>query len=361
MGLADNLKKQMDELEQPMPSYKGFGSATFPSFAKKEQQIDFGDLDQSPAVLYILDNSGKITHMTNRFILTGVGKGRQEKAQIVETFGLPSILFFGERVKTYSFSGLLLETTSSSQNYSGKYLWASSLVDLYDKYLRGSKLVENKSVAALSVKNSIVYGFVTALSTSENADNPRTASFNMSFIVTKEKMVGEQATIAQLYNIHQSITDGNTRTMLDSYSETISKMSEETDSVTATTKKDLLSNTSDVTTKRAINALAGNFMQSMKDHASSWASTYIAQVNPMSQIDIDAAISTIQAGLNWGEDIIIPYPTNLYEAVKGKLTTVFGTQAKDYKTHIIFLSVYLEAYNILLMAGSSPSTNELWT
>ncbi len=156
----------------------------------KTQLYDMGDMDDSPAVLFVVDSNGLPTIATNHFMLTSVQESRQEKSQIIETFGLPSFFFFGERTKVYHFSGTLIETsTTMTKQASGKNLWGTNIIDLYDRKLRGSKLAENNEEVVLTFKNYRLFGYIINLNLKHDANSPKTAGFSFSMIVRKHDFI----------------------------------------------------------------------------------------------------------------------------------------------------------------------------
>ena len=109
-------------------------------------------LGNAGAVLYIQHFGTKqFTHMTNKFYLQALDITQREKVQILETFGAPVASFFGATAKVYNFSGVALEadTQRPGENHSGEYFQGTSLLHMYENALRGTKLVEDNSIAIL--------------------------------------------------------------------------------------------------------------------------------------------------------------------------------------------------------------------
>lgn len=159
----------------------------------KGQAMTLLEDTEVPALLYIVDKNNIVKFMTNKFYLTGAQLNRQEKAQIIETFGVPSFFFFGEKTKVYNFVGTLLETKSTSEK-TNKYLWASSFSDLYENELRGTKLAKNGYEALLTFKNVSLRGFVVNLNISYNSNEQMSTPFSFSMIVRKETFSGAAST-----------------------------------------------------------------------------------------------------------------------------------------------------------------------
>lgn len=197
-----------------------------PYMKNKEPFVDLGDMDNAPAVMFVIDRNMTTKALTNKFLLTSVQESRQEKSQIIETFGLPSFYFFGERTKVYHFAGSLLETDAQvSTSFKNRYLWASSLTELYDKMLRGTKLAELNYEAVLVYKNYRLYGYPINLNLKHDANAPKTAGFSFSMIVRKQEFINDEG-ISGLYKIEQFGSTDAKRQELKDVSEELDEIKE---------------------------------------------------------------------------------------------------------------------------------------
>ena len=77
---------------------------------------------------------GTRTYNYSNFIIQNISESRQEKSQILETFGDTYIFFFGERPRILQVTGLLFNTLD--------FNWRTEFWVNYEETLRGSKLVE---------------------------------------------------------------------------------------------------------------------------------------------------------------------------------------------------------------------------
>jgi hypothetical protein len=196
-GLEELQKNSAGEtiLGVEIPDYqvtgnpKSMSKYILPNFRLKQTPEELLEYESSPAVLYIVDKYLRVQYMSNRFYLVGAEEVRQEKSQVIETFGSPSYFFFGERSKIYNFSGHLLETNSTNNVYRYKYLWASTLTDMYEKYLRGTKLAENGQEAILTFKSTRLYGYILNLNVVHNAKSPNSSAFSFSMLVRKQDFI----------------------------------------------------------------------------------------------------------------------------------------------------------------------------
>ena len=183
-------------------------SGNIDNFRKSHPQ-ELKIMSDTPAVLSIIDKFGTVSHITDKFILTSVQESRQEKAQMIETFGNPAFFFFGERIKIYSFSGHVLETNTTNENYPEKYMWGSSLSELYDTHLRGTALAKNQSYAQLTFKNVVLQGYVLNFNLNHSAQVSDISTFSFSMIITKQSYLRS----AKLwYEKYQDVSNKETAT-----------------------------------------------------------------------------------------------------------------------------------------------------
>ena len=128
-------------------------------------------------------NTGQVTHMTNKFYLQAMDISLKERVQIMETFGKPVASFFGETAKVYNFSGVALEADTTKKSQKGEYFHGTSLLYLYQTYMRGTKLVDGAAIAILQVANHSVYGYPIQFSYRAMGDLDKAIQFSFSFFV----------------------------------------------------------------------------------------------------------------------------------------------------------------------------------
>jgi hypothetical protein len=116
------------------------------------------------------------TYQYSNFIIQSVQDMRQEKAQILETFGDPYVFFFGERPRTLAVSGLLMNTHD--------FNWRSEFWYNYENTLRGTKLVEQNARIYLYYDDIIVEGYMMQAQATDDANLPYHIPFNFQLFVT---------------------------------------------------------------------------------------------------------------------------------------------------------------------------------
>lgn len=112
----------------------------------------------------------------SNFLLQQVREDRNEKYQIMETFGIPYIYFFGERARIYAFSGILIN--------SADFQWRNEFWANYDSTIRGTKLVEQEARVSLTFDDVMVEGYILGASASEDANNSFMVSFQFQMFIT---------------------------------------------------------------------------------------------------------------------------------------------------------------------------------
>jgi len=121
------------------------------------------------------DEVGRTAKYSN-FLLQNVTEARQEKTQIVETFGEPYIFFYGERPRVVQFNGILI----NSEDFN----WRAEWWENYDLYLRGTKCAQNKTRVLMSWDDIVVQGYMMNCTAQEQATEPLQVPFSFSLFLT---------------------------------------------------------------------------------------------------------------------------------------------------------------------------------
>jgi hypothetical protein len=133
----------------------------------------------------IVDSSAPkgMSNANHNFILQSVQIQRQEKAQIIETFGQEYAFFFGQRAQIISFQGALINTSD--------FNWKNEWLRNYDTYLRGTKCVETKSRVYVGFDDILVVGYVLGTSVAMTHDNPNMCPFSFQLLLTTYQDLSE--------------------------------------------------------------------------------------------------------------------------------------------------------------------------
>ena len=112
----------------------------------------------------------------SNFIIQTLVDSRQEKSQILETFGDPFIFFFGERPRILQVQGLLMNTRD--------FNWRTEFWYNYENYLRGTRLVELNARIYLSWDDILVEGYMLGAQAQDDANLPYHIPFSFTLFVT---------------------------------------------------------------------------------------------------------------------------------------------------------------------------------
>lgn len=124
-----------------------------------------------------LEIDGKrATDIYSNFLLQQVNEDRQEKQQVIETFGEPYLFLYGERPRIMAFSGILANTWD--------FNWEAEWWYNYENYLRGTRCVENDARVYLSFDNTLVAGYILAASATKTAQERNFVQFQFQLFVT---------------------------------------------------------------------------------------------------------------------------------------------------------------------------------
>lgn len=115
------------------------------------------------------------------FILQSVSDAREEKVQIIETFGDAYIFFFGERPRFLNVSAVLINSFD--------FNWKAEFWENYERYLRGTKCAEMGARVYLFYDDNIVEGFMMKAQADENAGSPMEVSLNFVLFVTNARNI----------------------------------------------------------------------------------------------------------------------------------------------------------------------------
>jgi hypothetical protein len=144
--------------------------------------------DQLAAIRVVTTKNGKEQDLVPRFtkfFLQSVQEGHTERSQIVETFGEFYVFFYGERPPVYTFTGTLMNTKAAN--------WYGDFQYYYEKFLRGTKAVEEQAVIRLTYQGRQIEGFILNAQSNTNAELQNGASISFQVLVTDRLLVNLSA------------------------------------------------------------------------------------------------------------------------------------------------------------------------
>lgn len=121
------------------------------------------------------DENKPLNEYWTDFFLQSVSESRQEKVQLMETFGDPILYVFGERPRFLQFQGYLVN--------SADFNWRSQFYENWDKYFRATSLVENDAQLFVGFDDIVVNGYPFAASTQQSAQDPNLIRFTFNLYV----------------------------------------------------------------------------------------------------------------------------------------------------------------------------------
>ena len=143
-----------------------------PSYARLEVRRANGKV----VLLKNASVDGNEGHTTSNFIVVALSEARQEKYQLLETFGQNYGFFFGERPRVIQVSAQLLNTSD--------FQWQAEWWHNYESFFRGTRLVELSARLYLYFDGRVVEGYMLDSQVSQNAQEPNTAALTFSIWVT---------------------------------------------------------------------------------------------------------------------------------------------------------------------------------
>lgn len=125
---------------------------------------------------------GRSKNGNSNFLLQQVQESRMEKHQILETFGESYVFFFGENPRFVDCQAVLLNSLD--------FNWLAEWNENYDRYLRGTKLVEMGARMYLFYGDVILEGYMLNSQKVENVQQPYQAGLTFRLFVTNYRNLG---------------------------------------------------------------------------------------------------------------------------------------------------------------------------
>jgi hypothetical protein len=141
----------------------------------------------------ILDSSapGGYSTSNHSFLITGIDNNRQERMQLLETFGDDFVFFFGERAQIRTVQGVLVNAIDMD--------WKNEWLANYNEFLRGTRCVENRTRVYLTVGGWLYEGYIISMSTAEDAENPLWCPLSFQMLILDEVRISAPLVIEQAH------------------------------------------------------------------------------------------------------------------------------------------------------------------
>lgn len=119
-----------------------------------------------------------VANGTSNFTIARISRPRQEKVQIVQSFGRDFMYVFGEEPRFLQISGVLLNTPN--------YPWRNEWLRNYEDTLRASRTVEKLARVYLSMDGIVSEGHLVSSTTEDVASNPNATVLSFVMYVVNE-------------------------------------------------------------------------------------------------------------------------------------------------------------------------------
>ncbi len=133
------------------------------------------------------------------WILNSVTGGDAEKAEVVETFGIPHVFTSGRFMRRYTFSGSLRTTLTGGRTSGGSRGGTSrptvshyaAFLRFYDDYLRITKQAETGRFTRITVDGEVFDGWVLSMTPTRDSGSEGFASFTFTFVARDRNHPGQ--------------------------------------------------------------------------------------------------------------------------------------------------------------------------
>lgn len=124
-----------------------------------------------------------------KFLLESVRESREEKVQVIDTFGAWIAFFFGAKPEVYNYSGTLL----NAKNHD----WKNEFQFNYENFLRGSQAVKFGATMVLQYDDVIVEGYMLNCQTVQQAVSDKGIPFSFNLLVTNRTSINARNMLGQ--------------------------------------------------------------------------------------------------------------------------------------------------------------------
>lgn len=122
-----------------------------------------------------------------KFFLEQVQENREEKVQVIDTFGEWIAFFFGNKPEVYTYAGTLL----NAENHD----WANEFQENYDHFFRGYVAAENRATIVLQYDNMMVEGYMLNCSISKNSMADKAVPFTFNLLIMHRSPINPRGMI----------------------------------------------------------------------------------------------------------------------------------------------------------------------
>lgn len=148
----------------------------------------------------------KLTNFNNNFLIQSMTFSRDEKMQVIETFGENYVYFFGNRSPVASFRGMLL----NSQTFE----WFAEFDTNYVNSFRGTRSAARNKEVSITVDGVIYYGHIHNVSYDLNSEQPNSLGVSFNMHVARVQHLTDPSVIKNKAKPISEILDDEENTLL---------------------------------------------------------------------------------------------------------------------------------------------------
>lgn len=175
-GIGSNISKDQFNIRRPFYGIQ----IKEPRHAFISIYQDGGNGSLVPISMKDSSAPGGWSNSNHNFVLTDVSETRQEKTQIIETFGDHYTFFYGQKPIVISCQGMLVNTSD--------FNWKNEWFYNYNNFLRGTKCVENRARVFLGYDDVLVQGYIMNCQVQLSKDLPYVTPFSFNMLLAKEPL-----------------------------------------------------------------------------------------------------------------------------------------------------------------------------
>jgi hypothetical protein len=153
-------------------------------------------------------DSKKLTNFNNNFLIQSMTFSRDEKMQVIETFGENYVYFFGNRSPVANFRGMLL----NSQTFE----WFAEFDTNYVNSFRGTRSAARNKEISITVDGVIYYGHIHNVSYDLNSEQPSSLGVSFSMHVARVQHLTDPTVIKNKSKPISEILNDQSNTLLNS-------------------------------------------------------------------------------------------------------------------------------------------------
>lgn len=174
LGLASHLRE--NSLARQLQSKRDQ-----PAIIRLLKRVKPGDINPETGGTELNRPWVNIIPPNTKFFLEQVTENREEKVQVLDTFGEFVAFFFGARPEVYTYQGTLLNSINHD--------WKNEFQQNYEHFLRGSQAVKNRATMFLQYDDVVVEGYMLNSQIRQTGIDDATVPFTFNLLVLNRSAI----------------------------------------------------------------------------------------------------------------------------------------------------------------------------